>query len=64
MDLEKLVSAMIPILMAAWKLLTNSELMKAVFKSHKLTPEQREIITRMREAAVKEFDSLAPKDEE
>jgi len=60
MDIEKLIAAILPVLMAAWNLLKNSEIMDALFKSDKLTEEQMEAITRLRKAAVGEFGDLAP----
>ena len=60
MDLENLLESLVPLIMAAFKILQNSDLMDALFRSSKLTEEQKEIITRLRKAAVEEFDDLAP----
>ena len=60
MDTEAIVAVILPVILAAWNLLKNSDLMDALFRSNKLTEEQKEAITRLRKSAVGEFDTLAP----
>lgn len=58
--MDKVVEIFIPVIMAAWKVLGNKDVMNAIFKSDKITPEQIEIITKLRKATVQEFDDLKP----